>query len=419
MSGSLVARVESGRLVGADFLKNPRMQRVLSILDSDGEEARAVGGAVRNALLGVPVHEVDIATTATPDVTVTRCKAAGLRTIPTGLEHGTVTILVEGEGFEVTTLREDVETDGRRAKVRFGRDFEADALRRDFTINAMSVRRDGTFFDSVGGLADLAARRVRFIGDARTRIREDYLRILRFFRFHAAYGTGAPDRDGFLGSIAERAGLDTLSRERVRAELLKLVVAPRAAEVAAIMEHAGLLGRCLGGVAMPGRLARLAAIREGKEADAILALAALAVRIVEDAERLREMLRLSNAEGLRLAKAAMALAPWHGRDTAPDEAALRRHLFLHGEIATRDALALAFAEARVAVDDAGWRAARSELATLQTPVFPYRAADLMERGVPPGPMLGAKLAALRKLWMEAGFPAERERLEALLAQVMA
>lgn len=414
-----MARVDNGRLVGAAFLENPRLQRLLEVLDREGEEARAVGGALRNALMGVPVHEVDIATTALPQVTITRCKTAGLRTIPTGIEHGTVTVLVEGETFEVTTLREDVETDGRRAKVRFGRDFEADALRRDFTINAMSALRDGTFFDSVGGLADLGARRVRFIGDARTRIREDYLRILRFFRFHAAYGKGAPDRDGFIASIAERAGLDTLSRERVRAELLKLVIAPRAAEVAATMEHAGLLGRCLGGVAAPGRLGRLAAIRAGEEADAILALAALAVRIVEDAERLGETLRLSNAEGQRLAKAAVALAPWHGHETAPDEGVLRRHLFVHGQAATRDALALAFAEARTDVDDAAWRATRAGLAGLETPVFPYRAADLMERGVAPGPALGAKLAALRKLWMEAEFPKERERLEGLLAQVMA
>ena len=409
------ARVESGRLVGADFLEDARLQRVLGLLDCDGEEARAIGGAVRNALLGMPVHEVDIATTALPDVTVARAKKFGLRTIPTGIEHGTVTVLVDGESFEVTTLREDVETDGRRAKVRFGRDFRADAQRRDFTINAMSVRRDGTFFDPVGGLHDLAARRVRFIGEARTRIREDYLRILRFFRFHAAYGAGEADREGFFAAIAERDGLDTLSRERVRAELLKLVVAPRAAEVAVTMEHAGLLGKLLAGVSMPERLAR---IRQGDGEDPVLALAALTVRVTEDAERLRDRLKLSNAESDRLAAAAAALAPWHGLDEPPDEAALKRHLFVHGETATRDAYALAFAEARADMHVAAWEAGRAALGQMTAPVLPFRGADLLARGVTPGPDLGVKLARLRRLWMDAGFPEASDVRAGLLEEVL-
>src|SRR6202023_1856119 len=185
----------------ADWLRAGAPAALLALLDRDGEEARVVGGAVRNTLLGVPVGDIDIATTATPDEVIRRVEAAGLKAVPTGIEHGTVTVVAAGRPFEVTTLREDVETFGRRAKVAFGRDWRRDAERRDFTINALSASRDGVIYDYVGGLADIAARRVRFIGDAASRISEDYLRILRFFRFHAQYGKGAPDPEGVAACI--------------------------------------------------------------------------------------------------------------------------------------------------------------------------------------------------------------------------
>ena len=186
------------------LLAEPGLARVLALLNDDGEEARVVGGAVRNALMGRPHTDHDVTTTAVPDLVMARAAAAGLRTIPTGIAHGTVTILAQGRPFEVTTLREDVETDGRHAVIRFGRDFAQDALRRDFTI----------------GFDDLAAERVRFIGDPATRIREDYLRTLRFFRFSAEYAAGDLDADGLTATVAERDGLARLSRERVRQELL-------------------------------------------------------------------------------------------------------------------------------------------------------------------------------------------------------
>src|SRR3954470_1852935 len=186
------------------------LPRVLAVLDAEGEEARVVGGAVRNALLGAPLGDIDIATTALPQEVIRRVEAAGFKAVPTGFEHGTITVIAERRPFEVTTLREDVETDGRHATVAFGRDWRRDAERRDFTMNALSVARDGTVHDYVGGLADVAARRVRFIGDPASRIAEDYLRILRFFRFHAAYGEGAPDPAGLSACIAARAGLETL-----------------------------------------------------------------------------------------------------------------------------------------------------------------------------------------------------------------
>src|SRR5215475_6941172 len=235
------------RLSAAPWLTAGALPRLLGVLDCDGEEARTVGGAVRNALLGVSIAEVDVATTAVPEEVIKRITAAGFKHVPTGIEHGTVTVIIDKHPFEVTTLRKDVETYGRHAKVEFGRDWKADAERRDFTINALSATRDGTVYDYAGGLDDLAHRRVRFIGDPAKRIEEDYLRILRFFRFHAAYGVGHPDATGLAACIAARKGLDQLSRERVRMELLKLLVTPHATATLAVMAQAGLLLLVLGG----------------------------------------------------------------------------------------------------------------------------------------------------------------------------
>ena len=286
------------------------LPRLLGVLDCDGEEARVVGGAVRNALLGVPIAEIDVATTAVPEEVVKRVTAAGFKPVPTGIEHGTVTVVIDKHPFEVTTLRKDVETYGRHAKVEFGRDWKADAERRDFTINALSATRDGTVYDYAGGLDDLGHRRVRFIGDPAKRIAEDYLRILRFFRFHAAYGSGHPDAAGLAACIAGRDGLDQLSRERVRMELMKLLVAPHAAPTLTAMADAGLLLRVLGGVPYLASFENMAKVEAaiGVEANAVRRLGALGVAIAEDAERLWQKLRLANSEHERLASMAERLA---------------------------------------------------------------------------------------------------------------
>src|ERR1700681_526274 len=239
-------------LADAPWLKSGPTARVLGSLNGDAEEARVVGGAVRSALLQIPPGDIDIATTALPDEVIRRARAAGIKSVPTGIEHGTVTLVIDGQPFEVPTLREDTETFGRKAKVAFGRDWAADARRRDFTINGLSVDAEGVVHDHVGGLEDIAARRVRFIGDPNQRIAEDYLRILRFFRIHAAYGAGEPDRAGYLACISEREGLATLSAERVRLEILKLMVAEGAAGAIAAVVDGGLLLPIFGGVAYAG-----------------------------------------------------------------------------------------------------------------------------------------------------------------------
>ncbi len=418
---SALTTLVEGRLADDKLLRKGGLASILDALDGHGEETRVVGGAVRDLVLGLKVSDFDLATTATPDETMRRARAAGLKAVPTGLLHGTVTIVVDGQGYETTTLREDVETDGRHAKVRFGRDFKQDALRRDFTINALSLSRDGRVHDYAGGLADLAARRVRFIGEARQRIREDYLRALRFFRFSAAYGDSPIDEEGFLAAVQERDGLQRLSRERIAAELFKLLKAPRAAEVMTTLCNCGLLIPLLAAAPDPARHARLVAIERARGAppDPLLRLAGLMVRIVEDADRLRERLRLSNADLDRLSEAAHVLETLHGLSEPPPPGDLRALLYAHGRTAALDALTLAHADSGAAPDDKRFLSTHYFLLDTPMPALPFSGAEILARGVATGHQVGATLKALQALWIRAGFPQEPEKLAALLDEALA
>jgi poly(A) polymerase len=396
------------RLDDAGWLHERRLARILAVLNRDGEEARVVGGAVRNALLGLSVGEVDIATTATPDEVCRRVAAAGLRPVPTGIEHGTVTAVVEGHPFEVTTLRQDIETYGRHARVAFGRDWKADAERRDFTMNALSVTPDGTVHDYVGGLDDLAARRLRFIGEPALRIAEDYLRILRFFRFYAAYGRGEPDAEGLHACIAARDGLAQLSRERVRMELMKLLVAEHAMPTLAIMSEAGILLAVLGGVAYLASFANMGKVQAaiGAENDPVQRLGALGAFIAEDAERLWQRLRLTNEEHGRLS--SMAEGWWRVR---PDDMWEGRALLYRlGPERFVDRVLVAWTRSPAGANEVAWH----ELATLPlrwtAPVFPLKAADFVRRGVERGPSLGQSLRAAEAAWLAADMPMDQAAL---------
>jgi poly(A) polymerase len=403
---------EGLRRLDAPWLRAPPLSDVLRVLDRGGEEARVVGGAVRNALLGEPLGDIDIATTALPDEVIRRAEAAGFKAVPTGIEHGTVTVVAAGRPFEVTTLREDVETFGRHATVAFGRDWKRDVERRDFTLNALSVTRDGTIHDYVGGLADIAVRRVRFIGDPASRIAEDYLRILRFFRFHAAYGEGAPDPEGVAACIAGRAGLDQLSRERVRMELVRLLITRHAVPVLALMTEAGLLERVLGGVPLLAGYANMIKLETelALAPDSIRRLAALGVSVVEDAERLRERLRLSNAEHERLA--SMADGWWH-ISWQMGETAGRVLLYRLGPEHFVDRVLLAWARSPQGARDQPWRSLATLPERWTAPSLPLKAADLMARDVAPGPRLGAALEAAEEIWIAAGFPTDAAALAAI------
>jgi poly(A) polymerase len=389
---------EARLLDGASWLKSGPPARVLNLLNGGGEEARVVGGAVRNALLKIPIGDIDIATTAVPEEVIRRARAAGIKSVPTGVEHGTVTLVIDSHPFEVTTLREDTETFGRKAKVAFGRDWMRDAERRDFTINGLSVDADGRVHDYVGGLDDIAAKRVRFIGDPNKRISEDFLRILRFFRIHA------------------RSGLAALSAERVRVEVLKLMVADGAAIAVAAMAEGGLLLPLFGGVAYTGPFKTMISIERALSLapDALRRLAALAVAVTEDAKRVSSRLRLTNAE----TKALDSMGHRWWRLARMDEATARRRLYRLGEDRYRDRLLIAWARSGENSEASAWR----ELATLaerwSAPKFPLKAADFLARGIAQGPQLGQVLGAAEDAWLAAGFPLDEAALNAIADQAV-
>jgi len=417
---TVLSGLAGGKLKDQTLLRRGPLARALAALNGGGEETRLVGGAVRDLALGAAAFDFDLATTASTDEVIRRAKAAGFKVALTGVAHGTVTIIVDSRPIETTTLRKDVETDGRRARVEFGRDFTGDAERRDFTINALSLGLDGAIHDPVGGLADLAQGRVRFIGDADQRIREDYLRILRFFRFSARFAASGVDPEGLKAAIRARDGLARLSRERVRAEVLKLIAAPRASEVVRTMGECGFLEPVLGGLAYPRRLARLIAIEADRDRapDPVLRLAALGVAIREDADRLRDRLRLANAEHDRMSAAAAALIGLHGVSAPPSPGNLRALLFKAGREAARDALALAHAESGTPPSDAAFAAADRFLAETPVPEPPFSGADLIARGIKAGPRVGRTLCAFEALWIEAGFPKDAETLARLLDEAI-
>ena len=322
--------------------------------------------------------------------------------------------------FEVTTLREDTETFGRKAKVAFGRDWVRDAERRDFTINGLSVDADGVVHDHVGGLADIAERRVRFIGDAGQRIAEDYLRILRFFRMHAAYGAGEPDRAGYLACIGGRAGLGDLSAERVRMEMLKLVVAEGALVAVTAMADAGLLLPIFGGVTYRGPFATMISAEAmlGLAPSPVRRLGALAVAVTEDARRVAARLRLTNAE----AKALDSMGHRWWRLAGMDEATARRRLYRLGEDHYRDRLLLAWARAggdRDRDDAAYWREFADLPQRWSAPKFPLKAADFIARGIAEGPALGHVLTLAEDAWLAADFPLDPSALSAIADQTVA
>jgi len=403
--------MQGAHLADAAWLRDGAIARLLALLDRDGEEARVVGGAVRNALLHLPVEEIDVATTAVPADVVRRVEAAGCKAVPTGIEHGTITVIVGHKPVEVTTLREDVETFGRKARVVFGRDWRADAERRDFTINALSAAADAAIYDYVGGLADIAARRVRFIGDPQKRIAEDYLRILRFFRFHAHFAEGAPDGAGLLACIRARHGLEALSRERVRMEMLKLFLAPRATTTLAVMAESGLLGVVLGGVPLLASFENMVKVEDavGAAPDPVRRLGALGVMVREDAARLTQRLRLANAEAERL----LALEGWWDVTPAADERAAHALLYRLKPQSFVDRVLTAWARSEAGANDASWR----HLATLPqswtAPAFPLKAADFMQRGLAAGPQLGQAMRAAEEAWVAADFPADGAALDAI------
>jgi poly(A) polymerase len=401
-------------LADAEWLTRPQTRAVFAALSAGGAEARAVGGAVRNALMGTPVNDVDIATTALPEEVMSLAHRAGLHAVPTGFEHGTVTVVADKIPFEVTTLRRDIETFGRHARVTFTTDWREDAMRRDFTMNALYCDADGSVHDPLGGYGDLKAQRVRFIGDAHQRIREDYLRILRFFRFLAQYGDPTtPDPEGLAASRAERAGLQQLSGERIRAELMLLLAAPGAVAALATMRQAELLEPLIGvagDVAVLERLKQLEAAL-GRSPDPVLRLAALAG---DGATKLRDRLRLSVVESGRLADASRRDPAF---DPRSDEQVAKTFIYRHGPDAFIDGALLDWARSGHPPADSG-RALRLQMPQRwRAPKLPVRGADVMALGVPAGPAVGRIVSAFEDWWIANGFPLEESLTRAKLQEL--
>ncbi|MEP2705173.1 MAG: CCA tRNA nucleotidyltransferase [Roseibium sp.] len=403
----------------ADWLNSRGLQALFSAIERDGDEARVVGGAIRNTLLGHSIPDVDIATTATPQDVAARASSSGLKSIATGIDHGTITVVSHGFAYEVTTLREDVETFGRQAKVIFGKDWVKDAERRDFTMNALYADRNGQLHDPLGGLQDCLDRRVRFIGDPDTRLREDYLRILRFFRIYAAYGQGEMDADGLGACLRQRDGLRQLSAERIGHEMRRLMQAPLAATALRMMNDCGLWEIATGGIA---RVEDYAALRDldplvSETRDPELGLTVLAGFVREDIERIADRLRLSNAERKRMQIAWSAIKFLRQLDELPEAEAMLyefgRQGAIDGHLACWATLSAQDHNERVEENESYLDQLRSQ----SVPVFPLKGADLIAAGHKPGPGLGAKLRQLEKTWCETGYKLENEALIAGLADI--
>jgi poly(A) polymerase len=392
------------------WLTSSATRSVISALEAEGgpDCARFVGGCVRNAILGAPVDDLDVATRLTPDRVVKALKAAGLRVIPTGIDHGTVTALSERLPYEITTLRRDVETDGRHATVAFTTDWAEDAARRDFRLNALYADASGTIHDPTGaGLADAEAGRIIFVGEARQRIEEDYLRILRFFRFHAWYGRGVMDKAALEACAALAEGVTSLSAERVSKELLKLLAAPDPGMAVAKMDETGVLSRVLG---LDGDVTLFNAM-VAVSRDPVLRLSALLPADPAVVEARARALRLSNAERLRLVDAAQGGV---NLSMLPHEA--RVALYHDGKQAFTDGVQRAWAAGGDEVAAKGLMALASDWSK---PVMPVGGRDLSNLGVRPGPLTGQILKAFETEWISADFPADghQERLTALVARL--
>ncbi|MFN3727793.1 MAG: CCA tRNA nucleotidyltransferase [Allosphingosinicella sp.] len=383
------------KLPDAPWQDGEDMRRLLATLGSAEGDTRFVGGCVRDTMFGIPVADVDLATRLLPEEVIRRLEEARIKAVPTGLAHGTVTAVIRGKPVEVTTLRRDVSTDGRRATVAFTDDWREDAGRRDFTINALSADpASGEIFDYFGGLDDLEARRVRFIGDPLTRIAEDHLRILRFFRFYARFGEGAPDGDGLDACTRRANDLMALSRERIAGELLRLLALPDPAPTVRIMIERGILKPVLPEIDMGGveRLATLPPRERAANvaADGIRRFAALLPR-GEMAADLASRLRLSNAQRARLECIERS---------EPDNAAPPRQLaYRIGAECAVDRLLL---DPRFDAEEAAARVAA--LASWQSPDLPVRGGDLVAAGVTAGPDVARLLRRIEERWIGEDFP---------------
>ena len=397
------------RIEPTEWMRAAPTRAVVAALCADGQEIRFVGGCVLDTLLGdFTGRDIDIATPDIPETVIALLDKAGIRNIPTGLAHGTITAVAEGQHFEITTLRVDVKSHGRHADVAFTDDWQEDAARRDFTMNALTCTPEGEIYDPCDGIEDLEAGCVRFVGDAEQRIAEDHLRLLRFFRFHAWYGRGAPDSTGLAAAAGGAKLLSKLSGERIRNEMFKLLAAPDPAAVIDIMAETGVLGEIVPGANDTQALRGLREIEAEREADPLRRLASL-LSDAASAQPLAELLRLSNAEGERL---AALLSPPDTISAELEARALRRENYTHGAERMVDWLTLAWAGN---MDGAESYRRMIKAANSWSPAtLPIKGADALDLGLTAGPDIGDLLKEVERWWINEDFaPTRAECLEKL------
>lgn len=403
---------------GQAWFENKGLHELFEILNMDGNEVRIAGGAVRNALMGIEIGDIDLATTWLPADVTRLAEGAGFKVVPTGIDHGTLTLVKDNDVFEITTLREDIATDGRHAKVLFGKDWQKDAERRDLTINGMYVNSTGDVIDLVGGVADIEGQVIRFIGNAQTRIEEDYLRVLRFFRFFAFYGAGRPDAQGLKACAKAVDQLSSLSAERVWKELRRLFEAKDPSRALLWMRTTGVLTKVLPETEKWG-IDLVGPFVETREAlnwdvDPMLLLQAIIPPDVDRVSGLAKRLKMSRAEADRLL--GWAKTPKVAHDLA--ETALDRALYRGAPQGYKDVLELSLITARSKIESnddamleaAGFSKLLRRLDAWRRPDFPISGKDLIERGYEAGTQLGDKLRALEDKWIDSNFVLEREAL---------
>ena len=414
----------TGKLVAQPWMDAPATRAVMAALGADGADVRFVGGCIRDAFSSRPVKDIDIGTPDPPERVIELLEAAGLRAIPTGIDHGTVSALVDDERFEITTLRLDLATDGRRAKVAYTDDWVADAARRDFTINALSCTPDGDVYDPFGGMADLGNGIVRFVGNARERIEEDYLRLLRFFRFYGQFGRPPVDRDALAACRHMAPGLSRLSAERIRDEFFRILAARSAADIVMLMQGERVLGLILPTDVDIGRLRMMlwldtTAIRlQSVTPDPLRRLAALIETDAHGAAGLAARFKLSRRQTERFV--SMVSADFEISATS-EKPALRRAIYCAGGQTVRDWALLAWAGEMAVSARRGGGGAQGWISVLETaqswtpPAFPLNGDDVTARGVPVGPEVGEHLRAVENWWLDKDFEADREACLAQLA----
>lgn len=402
---------------GAPFLTAPEVRRVMAALIKDGGDARFVGGAVRNCVMGIPVTDIDIATPLLPDEVTRRLQTHGMAAHPTGIDHGTITAVADHKTFEITTLRKDVATDGRRATVAFTQDWKDDASRRDFTMNALYADSEGNVTDYFGGIADAKTGRVRFIGDADMRLAEDHLRILRFFRFHAWYGKGELDSTGLAACERAKDKIDALSGERLHKEILRLLEADDPIKVMRVMAATGIISHVLPGALEFARGTKLVEIERDQlfACDPLLRFGAFLGGGARQIDGLTARLKFSNAERGRLMDMQMAnprIVPYLSMRE------VRRALYRIDKQAFKDLCMLRWAEDPRERNAPQWRALLAMADSWQKPVMPLTGHDAMNAGVPPGPEVGRVLGEVEEWWIDSDFTDDPfsliERLKAVV-----